>query len=401
MTSDEGVRPNGAGRRGPRLAPLLLATMASQALLVVLAPTIAAIAADMVSSVGVVGQARTVTAAVAIGASFAIARRIDTLGVRRMLRVGAVLAGAACLAVATSSTLAAFLAAHGLVGIAFACLLSAGFAGVAAFPPERRPWAMGYVAGANALAWIVVNPVVGALTHALSWRAAQGVPAIIALAALASTRGWLPSPGGQGAAGMRTVVGQAPARRWLVAEVTAFASWTALLTFLGAFFIERHGAGEAAVGWFLAAGAGAYFVASSRGGALARRVPRRRLVAVSALVMAALLPVQLAVSPSLAFTVGVFCALGLAGGIRTPASSELALAQLPDTPGAMMAARTAATQLGYLVGAVVGGLVIANAGYGPLGVLLAAGMGLSALLVLRLDDPAERIAGAPERAPLS
>jgi predicted MFS family arabinose efflux permease len=53
----------------------------------------------------------------------------------------------------------------------------------------------------------------------------------------------------------------------------------------------------------------------------------------------------------------------------------------------MMAARTAATQLGYLVGAVVGGVVITVAGYGAFGFLLAAGMVASAVLMLRIDDP--------------
>jgi predicted MFS family arabinose efflux permease len=54
----------------------------------------------------------------------------------------------------------------------------------------------------------------------------------------------------------------------------------------------------------------------------------------------------------------------------------------------MMAARTAANQLGYLLGAVVGGTVIAVAGYGAFGVVLAAVMSVSALLILRVDDPA-------------
>lgn len=51
-----------------------------------------------------------------------------------------------------------------------------------------------------------------------------------------------------------------------------------------------------------------------------------------------------------------------------------------------MAARTAATQLGYLLGAVIGGAVIAGPGYGTLGIVLAAGMAASALLILRVDD---------------
>ena len=124
--------------------------MASQALLVALSPTIVAIGRDLGASVGAVGQARSVAAAVAILASLAIFGRIDALGVRRLLGVGSALAIVACAAVGLAPTLALFLAAHLLVGLAFACLLSAGFSGVAAFPPERRPWAIGYVVGANA-----------------------------------------------------------------------------------------------------------------------------------------------------------------------------------------------------------------------------------------------------------
>ena len=148
-----------------RLAPLVLATMASQALLVVLSPTIVAIGADLGASVSAVGQARSLTAGVAIATSVAITTRIDAVGVPRLLALGAGLAVVACAAVAASPTLAAFLAAHILVGLSFACLLSAGFAGVAAFAPDRRAWAIGYVAGANALAWVVVNPIVGKLVQ--------------------------------------------------------------------------------------------------------------------------------------------------------------------------------------------------------------------------------------------
>jgi hypothetical protein len=43
--------------------------------------------------------------------------------------------------------------------------------------------------------------------------------------------------------------------------VIAYGAWTALLTFVGAFFIERLGVPEAAVGWLLAAGTAAHFTA--------------------------------------------------------------------------------------------------------------------------------------------
>jgi predicted MFS family arabinose efflux permease len=303
----------------------------------------------------------------------------------RQRSAGSGLAIAACAAVALAPTLALFLAAHLLVGLAFACLLSAGFAGVAAFTPERRPWAIGYVAGANALAWIVVTPIAGIVTQWLSWRAAQVVPAAIAIAALVATRGARLKPNWSTPAPLAALLREQSARRWLGAEVIAYCAWAALLTFIGAFFIERLGVPQATAGWMLAAGAAAHFAAWSRSGRLVDLVPRRRLAAGSSLIMAILLFALLRTA-SAPLGVATFCLACLAAGVRSPASSGLGLEQMPRHPGAMMAARTAATQLGYLAGAVVGGAVISGSGYGALGIVLAVGMAGSALLILRVDD---------------
>jgi predicted MFS family arabinose efflux permease len=392
MQSQASIEGPGLDRTGPKLAPLVLATMASQALLVALSPTIVAVARDLRASVGAVGQGRSVAAGVAILASLAIFARIDVLGVGRLLSAGSGLAIAACAAVGLAPTLAMFLAAHLLVGLAFACLLSAGFAGVAGFPPERRPGAIGYVAGANALAWIVVTPTAGAAAQWLSWRVAQVVPAGIAIATLVATRGAALEPNPSTAAPLSALLREQPARRWLGAEVISYFAWTASLTFVGAFFVERLGVPEATAGWMLAAGAAAHFAASSRSGKLVNLVPRRRLAAGSSLIMAILLFALLRLTASAPLAAATFCLACLAAGVRSPASSGLGLELMPRHPGAMMAARTTATQLGYLIGAVVGGAVISGGGYGALGIVLAVGMAGSALLILRVDDrlqPAE------------
>ena len=80
--------------------------------------------------------------------------------------------------------------------------------------------------------------------------------------------------------------------------------------------------------------------------------------------------------------------MGIAAGLRAVGSSTLALDQLPDRPGAMMAARTGATQIGYLIGASIGGLILDASGFGALGVLMIFGMAASALVM----------AGVPTRA---
>jgi predicted MFS family arabinose efflux permease len=365
----------------------MLATMASQALIVVLAPTVVAIGAELGASVGAIGQARSITALSAIAASAAIARRIDTTPVSRLIRLGAVLGIVASAAIAAAPSLAAFLLAHVLVGIAVACLLSAGFAGVTVFPSRRRAWAIGYVAGANALAWIAVTPIVGVVVDRIGWRAAEALPAAVAAAALLAAPFAASAPAGSSVPRIRTLLSDLCARRWIAAELVAYGAWTALLTFLGPFFVERLGVREAVVGWLLAAGAGAYFLASTRSGRLTAALPRRQLVAATSLAMAGLFTLQLSGLGTAAFAAGVFCLLGIAAGVRTPASSGLGLAQFPDHPGAMMAARTAVTQAGYLVGSVVGGVVLTGSDYATLGIVLAGGMAASAWLTLRVADP--------------
>jgi predicted MFS family arabinose efflux permease len=374
--------------RKATLYPLVLAAMASQALLVVLSPSMVAIASEFGASVGIIGQARSITGVVAIAASVAITGRIEEIGVPRLLRLGGAMAVSGCAGVAAAPTLTSFLGAHVLVGAGFACLLSAGFTGVAAFPRDRRAWAMGYVAGANALAWIVVSPTVGVFIEEHSWRVAQIVPATIALAAfLCANRASSLQPGDSRSPRLLTLLFETSARRWIASELVAYGAWTGLLTFSGAFFVEGLQVEETTVGWILAAGATNYFLASTGVARLCHRVPGRHLVAGSAVAMSALLLILLTVTTSRPIAIVTFGAIGLTAGIRTPASSALGLEQLPSHPGSMMAARTAATQLGYLLGAVAGGAVIAGGGYGALGWALSVGMVTSGLLVLRVRTP--------------
>ena len=85
------------------------------------------------------------------------------------------------------------------------------------------------------------------LTDAGSWRLAYAVPATIALLALAAglsaprPQPRRVHPGG----GIAGVARDPSARRWAVAELVAYAAWTAELTYAGAFYIETYGVSEA------------------------------------------------------------------------------------------------------------------------------------------------------------
>lgn len=131
------VERRSTSSRVRRLLLLVLATMASQAVLVVLAPTIVEIGREFGNSVGAVGQARSTLAGAAVASSLAIAPFLDRIGIRALLSWGAILAITGSAAAALSPSLVAFLSVHALIGVGLALLMSAGFAGVAAFPVEE------------------------------------------------------------------------------------------------------------------------------------------------------------------------------------------------------------------------------------------------------------------------
>ncbi len=387
------------------LIPLVLSTIAAQSSIVVLVPIVVEVGRDLDASVSAVGQARTVLAVTAVVAAFFIGPLIDRLGVKPLLGWGAVLALQGAVLSAIAPNLALFLLAHVVTGTGVACLLSAGFAGVGAWFPEgemARP--MGFVVGAQSVSWIIGTPIIGILTDAVSWRLAYAVPGTICLAALGDRA--LVAPVERDAAamrppvereGLRAVFRDRSARRWTLAELVAYSAWTAELTYIGAFYIQTYDVSESTVGFLLAVGSIAFAISTLSTAALTERFERRRLIVCAALGMGTMLAVIMNVTPAVVFTLCLFFVMALMAGIRSTASSSLGLDQLRAQPGSMMAARTASAQLGYMFGALIGGLVLAVADFGELGFVLLAGMAASAALVAGVSDPAA--SGSPRGSP--
>src|SRR5215217_2470558 len=312
------------GSRGRRLLPLVLATTATQSSIVVLTPIVVAVSRDLGPSVSAVGQARTVLAAVACLAAFRAGPLIDRLGVRPLIIGGSLLALAGAVATAVAPSLPFFYGGHAITGLGVAALLSAGFAGVSAYFPERdAAWALGYVVGSQSIAWIVGNPLIGLLTDWGSWRLAYVVPSAIALLALAAGLA-APQPRddrARGGGGISGVARDQSARRWAIAELVAYSAWTAELTYAGAFYIETYAVSESALGFLLAVGSVAFLIATLSSHRLAHRFERRRLIATSGLAMGALLIVFFNVTPAVGFSVALICVVAVCAGLRSTGSS--------------------------------------------------------------------------------
>ncbi len=355
-----------------------------------LAPIVVEIGRDLGASVSAIGLARSVLSGVAVGVSLAIGPLIDRVGVRPLIVNGAAIAFAGAVLTAVAPSLPLFYAAHAVTG--------AGFAGVASLFDDRdAAWAMGYVVGAQSLAWIAGNPIIGLLADSGSWRLSYAVPAVISLAALAAglTAPRAPAPTGRGAdgsirAGLAAVFRDPSARRWTIAELVAYSAWTAELTYAGAFYVQSYGVSETTVGVLLAAGSVVFLLTSLNTERLTRRFARRRLIVGASLGMGLMLIPVLNVTPSAGGTLALFCVLALFAAVRSTGSSALGLEQLPGRPGSMMGARTASAQLGYMLGAAGGGLVLALSDFGTLGFVLFAGMAFASWLLSRVADPQAR-----------
>ena len=382
----------------------MLATIATQASIVVLAPLMVEIGRDFDAGIGAVGIARSALAATAVAVSLAIGPLIDRVGAAADHR-GRPVGDGGCRTHGGVAHLIPFYAAHVVTGAGVACLLSAGFAGVAAyFGDEHAAWAVGWVVGAQSLAWIVGNPVIGLLADSGSWRLAYLVPATISglalVAGLLAPRGRPDQPVGGIGEGLAAVFRDQSARRWSLAELVAYSAWTAEITYAAAFYIESYGVSVFEVGVLMSVGSVVFLLVSTNTVRLTDRHPRKPVIVVSALLMGLTLVPVLNLTPSVWFTLGLFGAMAGFAALRATAASALGLAQLPDRPGAMMGARTASSQLGYMIGAAGGGAVLSLAGFGALGFVLLAGMGLSALLIARVHDPlGEPALHVPEPVP--
>ena len=150
-----------------------------------------------------------------------------------------------------------------------ACLLSAGFAGVAAYFGEPRHRVGDGLRGGRAVDRLDRRqPADRAAGRGRLLAAGYLVPGTIAAAALvgrpagaAVAQRRRRASGGRAGPGARCSRDPS-ARRWALAELAAYSAWTAELTYAGAFYIQNYGLDVSEVGFLLAAGSVVFLVAS-------------------------------------------------------------------------------------------------------------------------------------------
>jgi DHA1 family inner membrane transport protein len=368
-------------------ATLFSCLAASQAAVLVLTPILAAAAADLGVSTAAAGQLRTVSGLSAGATALAIGFLAARVGLRELLATGLAFlaAGAALSALATEFAVIA--AAQVMIGAGVGLAYSAGLAAVAEWTsPDERSRVLSVALLGPPLAWVVAMPICGVLGD-VSWRLAWLVPLAAAVASLAVLARRKRMPPAAVRADLRLVLAQPGVLRWSTGELLAYSAWAGALVFMGALFVESYGLSLSATGFVLGAGALVYVP----GNVVFRRfvgVHERALLITLALGAAAAVAVLGTIRPSAWFSFAVFSLLSFIAGGRTLAGSARGLDLAPALRLGVTGVRTAAIQLGYFVGAAVGGVALAAGDYSALGLAFAA-LFVGAAVPHLLPQPAE------------
>lgn len=342
-----------------------------------LGPFFPAVAADLGTTVAVVGQVPALLNGLAGVLGLLAGPLADRYGYRQLLAAGVVAAAVGALGTGLATTLGLL-----LVATLFGALSRAAVAPVALtiagtrFDGDARRRALSYVvAGLSGSAILGIPVLTGVEAAAGSWRAPFMALALVALAVVAAVLLLVPpdapSASGRGLAGTFGVYGpllrDAPTLGVVGSSFLRNTFVWMLGTYWGAFLIEHHGLStqEAGLG-YTAVGLG-HFVGSLVAGRVRPWLPLRGQVGVLIAAAGALFTTSLLQPGGPAVSIAcVFVAMLAMGGVDA-ANAALLSAEAPGGRATAMTLNQSAQSFGTAAGSALGGLLLASGGYGALG----------------------------------
>ncbi len=361
------------GVTSPSLA-LFAALFATQCPQFVLSPVLVETARAVGASVATVAQVRAVAGLSAAVTTLALGPVARRLGLRDLIALALGLVAAGSLGAATAGGLGALALSHLLLGAGLGLGLTSGLSAAGAWAADghRDRLLSNALMGppAAAIAGTLGAGLIGGASWRLAWVALPLTASLLALALVLRRRAD-DAPAGSSSRASAWRVPSVPA--WLLGELLAYSAWSGIVVFSGALLVQAYAVAPAAAGLAIAVSAAAFMLGNRLVRGRANSVSGlRRLIVGLAPCLAACSAFLGAVRPSYVVSAGLLAVLGLLQGARSHLGSRFGLVVGGREAVGVMALRTTAQQLGYLVGAALGGLVLTVAGYGALGLLVAA-----------------------------
>lgn len=354
-----------------------------------MAPLLVDFAADFHTTVGAMGVLAAAAAVPwAILAPF-MGALSDKYGRRPVFITGVTLLGIATLVASQAWSYESLLVMRVLGGIGGAStgpnLMSAA---ADFFPASRRGRALGMVVAAVSLATVIGVPALAEAAALFGWRwAFAGLGAILLAVAALNWKGFprvhsTPRVGNP-MAGLALVLSERSTRLLLLANTLERAAFTTVGTYLAAFLMQSYELRLDQVVPVLFATAAGTLIGSIVGGRMADAVNRPVLLYSGFQLLAAVGGIPLFLTtPGVIPTAVLASAFGLVNSLGRPSWMWL-ISQVPESRrGATMGFTATSNQIGLMVGAAVGGLLVGYGGYTALGIQVSCAAMLSAFTCL-------------------
>lgn len=359
------------------------------------------IAEEFGVEVGVMGQANAFSSAAAVVSALVMGFLSVRFRHKSLLMMGLVFFAVSSVGCFFASGFAAMLLAYSVSGVGLAMVNPMMNALVGEhFSLDRRAKAVGWTVGAGALPYVAGPIILDLLSDLGGWRfsllgfvipllflspvlAFFGLPSVSHSSRTEASRGGFVS-------GFKEVLSNRSALACLAGDTLRTASFAAVLYYSAAFFMQRFGASTDAATLIMLVAASCYTVGSLVSGRLVDRVGRKPFASMTAL-LAGVFTVSFVLVPGFWLSLLLNIAAAVLFGMVTAAAISLTLEQVPAHRGTMMSVDSAFVNLGYALGAAVGGMAQLRFGYQGLGAALGLfGVTAAAVFYLFAKDPTRK-----------
>lgn len=343
-------------------------------------PFLPEVARDLNSSVPVLGQTVTVMFVLSAAIGLLAGPIADHYGHRRLLAIGMVALVLNTIGTALAPNFALLFVMRTSGGFAGAVLagVTLAIAGTR-FRGEARRRAVSLTAASMASAPILGVPLLTIIGGGYGWRWSFLAFTIFALIGLVLVSQALPHDGplpaerfqpGNILVAYRPILDHVPTTGLIVGTFLRSLSWTGVITYAGAFFIDERGLSTGTVGFvYTAVGAGFLLGSLASSSRLGRLNPVRTVVLTTSMT-GFLFSMTFVIPSGLVLPVSSLALGGFIGAFGWVAGTYLLVNTTTAGAATTMVLNGSATNLGSAGGGAIGGILLATGGYSTIGMVL-------------------------------